>query len=105
MFWLICKINYFFDKGKLLLFLAYFLPLFPDDELSYLAGMSSLRKRIFLPLMAIGHIGGSLALAYAGNGIKSITEPLFIILALTALIGGIWFALHYRKINNKKHIK
>ncbi|MBT7928724.1 TVP38/TMEM64 family protein, partial [Candidatus Peregrinibacteria bacterium] len=76
------KYDYYFDKGKLLLFLAYFLPLFPDDELSYLAGISALKPRIFLPLMIIGHVSGSLALAYVGNGIKSVKEPLFIILSL-----------------------
>ncbi len=92
------KYDYVFEKGKLLLFLAYFLPLFPDDELSYLAGLSSINPRIFLPLMAIGHISGSLALAYIGNGIQSIKEPIFIFLSLITLIGGIWFVLHYRKI-------
>ena len=71
------------------MFLAYFLPLFPDDELSYLAGISAMKPKIFLPIMAIGHIGGSLALAYAGNGIQSVKEPLFIILSLVTLAGGI----------------
>jgi uncharacterized membrane protein YdjX (TVP38/TMEM64 family) len=93
------KYDYYFDKGKLLLFLAYFLPLFPDDELSYLAGISALKPRIFLPLMIIGHVSGSLALAYVGNGIKSVKEPLFIILSLITLIGGILFALYYKKIS------
>jgi len=63
------------------------LPLFPDDELSYLAGFSAMKPKIFLPLMIIGHISGSLSLAYMGNGIKSVKEPLFIILSLVTLIG------------------
>jgi len=92
------KYDYFFEKGKVLLFLAYFLPLFPDDELSYLAGFSAMSPKIFLPLMAIGHISGSLSLAYLGSGIKSAKEPLFIILSLVTLIGGIWFVWHYRKV-------
>jgi uncharacterized membrane protein YdjX (TVP38/TMEM64 family) len=92
------KYDHYFEKGKILLFLAYFLPLFPDDELSYLAGFSAISPRIFLPLMAIGHISGSLSLAYLGSGIKSIKEPLFIILSLVTLIGGIWFVCHYRKV-------
>lgn len=96
------KYDYYFDKGKLLLFLAYFLPLFPDDELSYLAGFSSIKPKIFLPLMAIGHISGSLSLAYMGNDIQSIKEPTFIILSLITLIGGVWFVLYYRKIKNNK---
>jgi uncharacterized membrane protein YdjX (TVP38/TMEM64 family) len=96
------KYDYLFEKGKLLLFLAYFLPLFPDDELSYLAGLSAMSPRIFLPLMAIGHISGSLALAYIGNGIQSIKEPMFIILSILTLICGILFIWHYRKIKKTK---
>jgi uncharacterized membrane protein YdjX (TVP38/TMEM64 family) len=95
------KYDSWFDKGKILLFLAYFLPLFPDDELSYLAGISSMRARLFLPLMVVGHVGGSLALAYAGNGIQSIKEPMFLILSLITLVAGIWFVWHYKKVKGK----
>jgi uncharacterized membrane protein YdjX (TVP38/TMEM64 family) len=97
------KYDHYFEKGKILLFLAYFLPLFPDDELSYLAGFSAISPRVFLPLMAIGHLSGSLSLAYLGNGIQSFKEPLFIILSLITLVGGIWFVWHYRKVMNSKH--
>jgi uncharacterized membrane protein YdjX (TVP38/TMEM64 family) len=96
------KYDYYFEKGKILLFLAYFLPLFPDDELSYLAGISAMKPKIFLPIMILGHVGGSLALAYAGAGIQSIKEPLFIILSVVTLLFGISFVLHYRNINRKK---
>ncbi len=96
------KYDYYFDKGRWLLFLAYFLPLFPDDELSYLAGFSSMSPKVFLPLMIIGHLSGSLSLAYIGNGIQSIREPMFIFLSLITLVGGIWFVLHYRKIKSKE---
>lgn len=92
------KYDYLFEKGKLLLFLAYFLPLFPDDELSYLAGLSAMDSKTFIPLMVIGHISGSLALAYIGNGIQSIKEPMFIILSIFTLVCGILFILYYRKI-------
>lgn len=94
------KYDHFFNKGKLLLFLAYFLPLFPDDEISYLAGFSSLRPRVFLPLMAIGHVSGSLSLAYLGSGVKSVKEPMFIILSLITLVGGILFVWYYQKTKN-----
>lgn len=84
------------------MFLAYFLPLFPDDELSYLAGFSSMSPWVFLPIMAIGHISGSLSLAYIGNGIQSIKEPMFIFLSLITLIGGILFVVYYKKIIKNK---
>lgn len=95
----LAKYDTFFEKGKFLLFLAYFLPLFPDDELSYLAGASSLRAKVFLPLMAMGHVSGSLSLAYLGSGISSAKDPLFIVLSLATLAGGLMFAWHYRKVN------
>ena len=47
-----------------------------------------MKPKIFLPLMATGRISGSLALAYIGNGIQSVKEPMFIILSLITLIGG-----------------
>ena len=95
------KYDHYFEKGKPLLFLAYFLPFFPDDELSYLAGFSAISPKIFLPLMVVGHICGSLALAYLGNGIQSIKEPAFLFLSLITLIGGLWFVWYYKKIKNK----
>ncbi len=91
------KYDKIFDKGKLVLFLMYFLPLFPDDELSYLAGISSMKSKIYIPIMLMGHIGGSLSLAYIGNGI-SIKDPLFIFLSLITLIGGILFIIYYKRI-------
>ncbi|MDO8240972.1 MAG: TVP38/TMEM64 family protein [Candidatus Moranbacteria bacterium] len=93
------KYDYYFDKGKLLLFLAYFLPLFPDDELSYLAGFSAMSPKVFLPLMAIGHVSGSLSLAYLGNGIQSARDPMFIFLSLITLIGGMLFVRRYKKLH------
>ena len=94
------KYDWLFEKGKLLLFLMYFLPLFPDDELSYLAGFSSMKAKAFIPIMILGHIGGSLGLAYVGSGL-SYKEPLFIILSLVTLIAGILFAIYYKKLNKK----
>ena len=92
------KYDYLFDKGKSLLFLAYFLPIFPDDELSYLAGISAMRGKLFIPLIILGHISGSLSLAYIGNGVKSMAEPMFIIISAVTLLGGILFILYSKKI-------
>ncbi len=90
------KYDNVFEKGKILLFLMYFLPFFPDDELSYLAGFSSLKTKVFVPLMILGHIGGSLSLAYFGSGI-SYKDPLFIIISSVSLIAGILFLVLYKK--------
>ncbi len=94
------KYDKIFDKGKILLFLMYFLPLFPDDELSYLAGFSSMKSKVFIPIMMLGHISGSLSLSYIGSGI-SIKDPLFIFLSLLTLISGTLFIVFYKKLNKK----
>ncbi|MBU4116930.1 MAG: TVP38/TMEM64 family protein [Nanoarchaeota archaeon] len=91
------KYDKLFEKGKLILFLMYFLPLFPDDELSYLAGFSSMRARIFIPIMLLGHLGGSLGLAFLGSGL-SYGNPLFIIFSLITLLAGVLFVFFYKKL-------
>ena len=90
------KYDRLFEKGKLILFLMYFLPLFPDDELSYLAGFSSMKAKVFIPIMLLGHIGGSLGLAVLGSGL-SYKTPLFIIFSIITLLAGVSFAIFYKK--------
>jgi len=45
------KYDKLFEKGKLILCLMNFLPLFPDDELACLAGFSSMKAKIFIPII------------------------------------------------------
>ena len=68
------------------LFLIYFLPLFPDDEISYLAGLSKMKSFPFLVANALGHLGGSLSLAYLGAGVDT-NDPLFWALLISTLAG------------------
>ena len=98
------KYDKLFDKGKLILFLMYFLPLFPDDELSYLAGFSSMKARVFIPIMLIGHVGGSLGLSFLGSGL-SYGSPWFIIFSIITLTAGVLFVLFYRRLyrNERAH--
>jgi len=78
----------------LVLFLIYFLPLFPDDEISYLVGASSMSKKPFILANLFGHLGGAFSLAYLGSGINT-KDTLFWILTLSTLAGFpiIWFVL------------
>jgi uncharacterized membrane protein YdjX (TVP38/TMEM64 family) len=91
------KYDRLFEKGSVFLFLMYFLPLFPDDELSYLAGFSSMKTRIFLIAMMLGHIGGAASLAFLGSGL-SYTEPAFIIMAILTLASGVIALVFWKKI-------
>jgi len=54
-----------------ILFLIYFLPFFPDDEISYLVGASKMPNRHFILANIFGHLGGSFSLAYIGSGINT----------------------------------
>lgn len=71
---------------SLVLFMIYFLPLFPDDEISYIVGASKMPYRIFLIANIFGHLGGSFSLSLIGNGIST-KDPWFWILTIVTLIG------------------
>ena len=73
------------SNRSFLLFLMYFLPVFPDDELSYLAGISKMKFKPFLLANVFGHVGGSLSLAYIGSGID-VRDPLFWILFVGSFV-------------------
>ncbi len=64
------------EYSYLILFLIYFLPLFPDDEIGYLVGLSKMDFKKYVTANIFGHISGSLSLAYIGSGIKT-RDPLF----------------------------
>lgn len=83
------------NKG-LVLFLLFFLPFFPDDELSYLVGLGGMRWRIYLPAVIFGHIGGSWTLSYVGAGVKAY-DPFFWALVGFTIIGFVLIALLMRR--------
>jgi len=80
------KYDKYVSNKSLILFLFYFLPLFPDDEISYLSGLSKMKTKWFVLANVFGHVGGSLSLAYLGSGISS-KDPLFWILNIVTLLG------------------
>lgn len=91
---------------SLILFLIYFLPFFPDDEISYLVGASKMSTKLFILANLFGHLGGSFSLALIGNGIST-RDPWFWILTIVTLIGFpiIWFMLRLsvKKKSNESH--
>ncbi|MCP4393599.1 MAG: TVP38/TMEM64 family protein [Alphaproteobacteria bacterium] len=80
-----------------ILFLIYFLPLFPDDEISYIVGLSRMQKKLFLIANVFGHIGGSFALAYVGSG--DVRDPIFWALVTLGIIGFpiIWITIRIKE--------
>lgn len=94
------KYDRYVSNKSLVLFILYFLPLFPDDELSYLAGLSKMKFKMFFIANIFGHIGGSLGLAYLGSGINT-EDPLFWILTAVTLLG---FPVLYRMLKKNREI-
>lgn len=99
------KYDKIWEKGVIVLFFIYFLPFFPDDEISYIVGLSKMSFRTFLLANIFGHIGGSMALAYVGSGID-IKSPLFYsILILTLIAYFMFFILLRNKRRREKDEK
>lgn len=94
------KYDKIWEKGGIVLFFIYFLPLFPDDEISYIAGFSLMRLRTFLLANIFGHIGGSVFLAYAGSGIN-VRSPFFYLFLVLTVISYFIFFLVLRKKSKK----
>ena len=69
-----------------MLMVMYFLPFFPDDELSYLAGLARMRFRPFFLANLFGQIGGSMGMAYLGAGINT-KDPFFWALMCVTIAG------------------
>jgi uncharacterized membrane protein YdjX (TVP38/TMEM64 family) len=93
----------YFSPQSLILFLIYFLPLFPDDEISYVVGISKMKLKPFLLANLFGHLGGALSLAYIGSGINT-KDPYFWFLFLITLAGFpiIWALMRHQgnKVEN-----
>ncbi len=78
-----------FNNQSMILFLIYFLPLFPDDEISYVVGLTPMRYRTFVVCNILGHLGGAFSLSYLGSGKVSGSDPLFWVLLLSTLGGAL----------------
>lgn len=82
-------------NGGFYLFLIYFLPVFPDDEISYITGVSKMRTKVFLIAAIFGHLGGAFGLSFIGAGIGQ-RNP-FVIGIFVVLGVGCFFLWFFRK--------
>jgi len=84
--------NFCRKGGPVSLALMYFMPLFPDDELSYIAGISDMNYKVFLLAAFFGHIGGSTGNALLGAGIAG-KDKWLLVIYISAFIAvfGLWF--------------
>jgi len=88
----------FWEKGgSFVLFLIYYLPLFPDDEVSYIAGTSKIKTIPFLIANILGHVGGAMALAYIGSGIKFGTLNFAIVFFFTGILAAVFSVVWWKR--------
>lgn len=86
------KYDAIFSRSTIIWFLIYSVPFFGPDELPFLAGLSSIRAVVFLPLALLAHVNKSLFLAYLGSGM-SLDDPVFIVVTTVAIISGVLLLL------------
>ena len=72
------------------LFIIYFLPGFPDDEISYLVALSSLPTKSILIAIILGKTGGA-SLSFIGDSLANGTAPMLIINVVILLIGVLFY--------------
>ena len=72
------------------LFIIYFLPGFPDDEISYLIALSSMPTKEILIAIILGKMGGA-TLSFVGDDLANGTLPMIITNAVMLLVGVIFY--------------
>jgi len=96
------KYDKFWNKGgSFVLFLIYYLPLFPDDEISYIVGTSKMKIVPFMAANILGQIGGSLALAYLGAGVQINTVTFGIVFLITGVLSIVFSWIWWKKYRNQ----
>ena len=98
----LAKYDKFWDKGgSFVLFLIYYIPLFPDDEMSYIVGTSKMKFVPFIVANLFGQIGGSLALAYLGAGVPLNTITSGIVFLIVGVLSIIFTWIWWKKYRNQ----
>lgn len=59
------------SKGPLTFFLIFLLPAFPDDIISFVAGLTKIKIRTLILVSVLGRLPGYVVLAFAGNGLTN----------------------------------
>jgi uncharacterized membrane protein YdjX (TVP38/TMEM64 family) len=83
-------------QGALVSFILFLFPGFPKDLLCFILGVSPMHLRIFLVIVAVGRLPGTLLLTLQGAQVyKGHYHDFFILLGVIVVVGGIM--LYYRE--------
>ena len=80
------KFDNVINEHHFLIFLMYILPFFPDDEISYILGISDMKFSRYLAIIGLGHITGSLFAAGIGSGFFQKNIKTFIIAFVPSIV-------------------
>jgi uncharacterized membrane protein YdjX (TVP38/TMEM64 family) len=73
-------------KGPFVLFLIFLLPAFPDDLISFIAGLTNIRIRTLIIISLLGRFPGYLVLSFTGAGVAKAHIHLTIIVFTIMMI-------------------
>ncbi|HHW47312.1 MAG TPA: TVP38/TMEM64 family protein [Clostridiaceae bacterium] len=81
------------EKGVLVFFLIFLLPAFPDDIISFIAGLTTIRIRTLVLISLAGRLPGYVMLCLAGNGLadKNLNYVAAITVVLVVLFVVAWW--------------
>jgi uncharacterized membrane protein YdjX (TVP38/TMEM64 family) len=75
------------EKGPFVFFLMFLLPAFPDDILSFVAGLTTIPIRTLILISLVGRLPGYAVLCFTGHGMMDENlNPILITLSATALV-------------------
>ena len=73
------------EKGQFTLFLIYLLPFFPDDIISYIAGLTNMKMKNLLLISFLGRLPGFIVLSLVGSGFASQNSTFSIVLLISII--------------------
>ena len=75
------------EKGVMVFFLIFLLPAFPDDIISFIAGMTTIKISTLVFISILGRLPGYVVLSLIGNGFTyDNLKPVFVTIILFAII-------------------
>jgi len=80
-------------KGKLVFFLIFLLPAFPDDIISFIAGLTTIRIRSLVLISVLGRLPGYAILSFTGNGFtyENLSPVIISVTILLILLAIAWW--------------
>lgn len=92
------------EKGTYVLFLIYLLPLFPDDAVSFIAGLTKISIKRLLLITFLGRLPGLLILNMLGSGVAN-SKAAFSVILFSILMIISFFVYMYKKELEKLFMK